>query len=181
MNVVYVCTGNQTMTRYLFALFVPLLLLTASQVSAIDYELPDVNGQMHSLDQYHGKWVIVNYWATWCNTCMKELPDLISMHESNKDTDIVVVGVNFESIGSKQLKEFVAQQSIPYPVLHSEPVPVTALGKVPALPTTYIIDPDGKVVAGEVGLVSRQNLEDYIAGKKAEIVSASKGVRPGKV
>ena len=59
-------------------------------------------------------------------------------------------------------------------MLRSEPVPVTALGKVPALPTTYIIDPDGKVVAGEVGLVSRQDLEDYIAGKTAEQVSASK-------
>jgi hypothetical protein len=58
-------------------------------------------------------------------------------------------------------------------VLRSEPVPVTALGKVPALPTTYIIDPNGNVVAGEVGLVSRQDLEDYIASKKAEKVSAS--------
>ena len=151
-----------------------LLLLTASQAGAVDYELPDMEGQMQSLDQYQGKWVIVNYWATWCGTCMKELPDLVSMHENNKDKDIVVVGVNFESISSDQLKAFVAEQSIPYPVLRSEPVPVTAIGKVPALPTTYIIDPDGKVVAGEVGLVSRQNLEDYIAGKKAEKMSASR-------
>ena len=145
-----------------------LLLLTASQAGAVDYELPDMEGQMQSLDQYQGKWVIVNYWATWCGTCLKELPDLVSMHENNKDKDIVVVGVNFESIGNDQLKAFVAEQSIPYPVLRSEPVPVTALGKVPALPTTYIIDPDGKVVAGEVGLVSWQNLEDYIAGKNLQ-------------
>jgi len=158
-----------------------LLLLTASQVRAVDYELPDVDGQMQSLDQYQGKWVIVNYWATWCGTCMKELPDLVSMHENNKDKDIVVVGVNFESIGNEQLKAFVAEQSIPYPVLRSEPVPVTALGKVPALPTTYIIDPDGKVVAGEVGLVSRQNLEDYIAGEKAEKESASRNGSDGDI
>jgi len=166
------------MNKNWFILFVPLLLLTASQVRAVDYELPNVDGQMQSLDQYQGKWVIVNYWATWCGTCMKELPDLVDMHENNKDKDIVVVGVNFESIGSEQLKSFVEKLSIPYPVLRSEPVSVTALGKVPALPTTYIIDPDGRVVAGEVGLVSRQNLEDYIAGKKAEVVSASKDVRP---
>ena len=162
------------MNRNWFVLLIPLLLLTASQVRAVDYELPDVNGQMQSLDQYQGKWVIVNYWATWCGTCMKELPDLVDMHESNKDKDIVVVGVNFESIGNEQLKSFVEKLSIPYPVLRSEPVPVTALGKVPALPTTYIIDPDGNVVAGEVGLVSRQDLEDYIAGKKAEKVTASR-------
>ena len=158
-----------------------LLLLTASQVRAVDYELPDVDGQMQSLDQYQGKWVIVNYWATWCGTCMKELPDLVSMHENNKDKDIVVVGVNFESIGNDQLKSFVAEKSIPYPVLRSEPVPFTALGKVPALPTTYIIDPDGKVVAGEIGLVSRQNLEDYIAGQKAEKESASRNSSDGDI
>ena len=150
-----------------------LLLLITTQARAVDYELPDVDGQMQALDQYQGKWVIVNYWATWCGTCMKELPDLVDMHESNKDKDIVVVGVNFETIGNEQLKLFVEKKSIPYPVLRSEPVPVTALGKVPALPTTYIIDPDGKVVAGEVGLVSRQDLEDYIASKQAEKVSAS--------
>ena len=156
------------MNRIWQIILATLFLLMASQVRAVDYELPDVNGQMQSLDQYQGKWVIVNYWATWCGTCMKELPDLVSLHEDNKDKDIVVVGVNFESISNDRLKAFIARQSIPYPVLRSEPVPITAIGKVPALPTTYIIDPGGKVVAGEVGLVSQQNLEDYIAGKKAE-------------
>ena len=166
------------MNRIWQIILVTLSLLTVSQVWAVDYELPDVNGQMQSLDQYQGKWVIVNYWATWCGTCMKELPDLVSMHEGNKDKDIVVVGVNFESIDNDQLKAFVAEQSIPYPVLRSEPVPVTAVGKVPALPTTYIIDPAGKVVAGQVGLVTQQDLEDYIAGKKAEKTSASKSTEP---
>ena len=166
------------MHRNWFVLLIPLLLLTASQVKAVDYELPDVDGQMQSLDQYQGKWVVVNYWATWCGTCMKELPDLVDMHESNKDKDIVVVGVNFETIGNEQLKSFVEKLSIPYPVLRSEPVPVTAVGKVPALPTTYIIDPAGKVVAGQVGLVTQQDLEDYIAGKKAEKTSASKSTKP---
>ena len=157
------------MNKNWFVLLVPLLLLTALQVKAVDYELPDVDGQMQSLDQYQGKWVIVNYWATWCGTCLKELPDLVSLHEDNKDRDIVVVGVNFESIDNDRLKAFVAEQAIPYPVLRSEPVPVTAVGKVPALPTTYIINPDGKVVAGQVGLVTRQNLEDYIASKHAHV------------
>ena len=109
---------------------------------------------------------------------MKELPDLVAMHENNKDKDVVVVGVNFEAISNGQLKAFVAEQSIPYPVLHSEPVPVTALGKVPALPTTYIIDPGGNVVAGEVGLVTQQDIEDYIGAKKAEKVAASRATKP---
>ena len=71
------------------------------QARAVDYELPDVNGQIQSLEQHKGKWLVVNYLATWCSTCMKELPELISLHESKKDNDIVVVGIRFESIEQK--------------------------------------------------------------------------------
>ena len=147
--------------------FTFLVLLVSTGSRAVDYQLPDLNDQMQSLDQYKGKWVIVNYWATWCGTCVKELPDLISLHEDHKDGDIVVVGVNFESISSDRLKTFVAKHSIPYTVLHTEPVPMTPLGPVPALPTTYIIDPSGKAVAGEVGIVTQKNLENYIEDKRA--------------
>ena len=155
-----------------FVLFILVSLLGFAlqvwslQARAVDYELPDVNGQIQFLDQYKGKWLIVNYWATWCGTCMKEMPELISLHESNKDNDIVVVGINFETIEKKDLKEFVSEKSIPYTVLNTEPVRVTPIGKVPALPTTYIIDPEGKVVAGLVGIVTQQVLESYIAQKK---------------
>jgi len=121
---------------------------------------------MQSLDQYRGKWVIVNYWATWCGTCRKELPDLVSLHEKHRDGDIVVVGINFEAIDEQELKDFVATQNIAYPVLRSEPVRVTPLGPVPALPTTYILDPSGKPVAGEIGLVSRQEIEGYIQSQR---------------
>jgi peroxiredoxin len=149
------------------------------QTRAVDYELPDVNGQMQSLDQYKGKWLVVNYWATWCSTCMKEMPELISLHESNKDNDVVVVGISFESIEQERLKEFVSDKSIPYTVLNTEPVRVTPLGKVPALPTTYIINPEGKVVAGDVGIITQQDIEDYIADKKASNTVAEKATTEG--
>jgi thiol-disulfide isomerase/thioredoxin len=143
-----------------------LLLVLTTEVSAVDYELPDTDGQIQSLDQYKGKWLIVNYWATWCGTCMKELPELIDFHENN-DVDAVVVGINFESIERKELKEFVSTKAIPYAVLSTEPVKKTPIGPVPALPITYIINPEGKVVAGEIGIVTRENLESYIAQKKS--------------
>jgi len=142
------------------------LLFAGMQARAVDYRLPDLDGQMQSLEQYRGKWLIVNYWATWCKTCMKELPDLIATHNENKDNDIAVVGINFESIGTQALRGFVDKHVIPYPVLLSKPVPATPLGRVFALPTTYIIDPNGKLVAGQVGLVSQQHLLDYISEKR---------------
>ena len=155
------------MKKWITIIISGLLLTVAVQARAVDYALPDLDGQQQSLDQYHGKWVIVNYWATWCELCKMELPHLVSLHESNKDGDIIVVGVNFESINAKSLKTFVTENAIPYPVLRSEPIRTTPLGLVPALPTTYIIDPDGNIVAGEVGLVTRENLEDFIAKRRA--------------
>lgn len=156
---------------------VGLLLIVSFQASAVEYQLPDTEGEMQSLDQYKGKWVIVNYWATWCTTCIKELPDLIAFHENNKDKNAVVIGINFESIERKKLKEFITTRSIPFTILSSNPVPKTPLGRVPALPTTYIIDPQGNVVAGEVGIVTRGNLEDYIAQKEEQrnAIAASYG------
>ena len=155
------------MNKWLTIIVAGLSLAVAVQASAVDYELPDLDDQQQSLDQYHGKWVIVNYWATWCELCKIELPHLAALHESNKDGDIVVIGVNFESINTNSLKAFVAENAIPYPVLRSEPIRMTPLGLVPALPTTYIIDPNGEIVAGEVGLVTRENLEEFIAKRNS--------------
>ena len=156
------------MKKWLAGLFPALLLGICVQAHAVDYSLPDLDGRIQSLSQYRGKWVIVNYWATWCGTCRKELPDLVALHEKHRDKDIVVVGINFETIDARTLKAFVAAQKIPYPILRTEPVRHTPLGPVPALPTTYIIDPTGKTVAGEVGLVTQQNLEDYIASQRGK-------------
>lgn len=142
------------------------LMFAGMQARAVDYQLPDLDGQMQSLEQYRGKWLIVNYWATWCKTCKKELPDLVSIHKDSSESDIVVVGINFESIKPEQLKTFVSEHQINYPVLMSKPVPATPLGRVFALPTTYIIDPTGKLVAGQVGLVRQQDLENYISQKR---------------
>lgn len=154
------------MNRWITILCTVMLLGASAHAQALDYALPDLAGRQQSLDQYRGKWVIVNYWATWCGTCRKELPDLKALHENNRGNDIVVVGINFETIDAQSLKDFVAAQSIPYPVLRSEPMRETPLGPVPALPTTYILDPSGKPVAGEIGIVTRQDIEAYIAAQR---------------
>ena len=156
------------MKKRIVVFLATMLLGFSLPVIAVDYRLPDLDGRIQSLEQFRGKWIIVSYWATWCGTCLKELPDLVSLHENSRDKGIVVVGVNFEAIGQGALKAFVAKQAIPFLILRSEPIPVTPLGRVPALPTTYIIDPQGKLVAGEVGIVTRQNIEDYITTNQAK-------------
>ena len=148
----------------IFAMFV--LATNTAFAEPIDYSLPDLQGKSHSLADYKGKWVVVNYWATWCPPCQEEIPDLVDFHDRHKDVDAVVLGINFEDIGQEQLQTFVDSFLISYPVLRSEPLASTPLGPIPGLPTTYIVAPDGSPVARQVGPVTGEQLDAYIANKK---------------
>jgi thiol-disulfide isomerase/thioredoxin len=151
----------------LLTIFVVFVLAAgAALAEPVDYSLPDLKGKSHSLADYKGKWVVVNYWATWCPPCQEEIPDLVDFHDRHKDVDAVVIGINFEDIGQKQLETFVDSFLISYPILRSEPLATTPLGPVPGLPTTYIIAPDGSPVARQVGPITGKQLDDYIAKKK---------------
>ncbi|HHJ15390.1 MAG TPA: TlpA family protein disulfide reductase [Gammaproteobacteria bacterium] len=152
----------------IFAVVFACLLTGAAYAEPIEYSLPDLDGKQHALADYKGKWVIVNYWATWCPPCQEEIPDLIDFHERHKDNDAVVLGINFEDIGGEQLSAFVDSFMITYPVLRSEPLAETPLGPIPGLPTTYIVAPDGSLVARQVGPVTDKQLDDYIARKKQQ-------------
>jgi len=146
------------------------LLCVAAPVTAapLDYSLPDLDGKTHSLADYRGKWVIVNYWATWCPPCQAELPDLVQFYEDNKNKGVVVLGVNTEDIGRDQLAQFVQTYLISYPILRSAPIDSSPLGPVPGLPTTYVVAPDGEPVARQVGPVTSEQLTKYIARKRKE-------------
>jgi len=139
----------------------------------VDFTLSDLEGKERSLSEFHGKWVIVNYWATWCPPCLEEIPDLVEFHEEHKDVDAVVVGVNFEDIDIEYLKSFSEDLLISYPVLQSSPDPVTPLGAVTGLPTTYIISPEGEIMARQQGSVTRRTLEQYIKRKQEQAAQAS--------
>jgi thiol-disulfide isomerase/thioredoxin len=142
-------------------------LLTALPLAAepVDYTLEGLDGKPVSLADFRGKWVIVNYWATWCPPCLEEIPDLVQLYEDNRDT-LVVVGVDFEEVNTEYLREFVDSHFMTYPVVRSEPLPVTPLGPVLGLPTTYIISPEGERIARQEGPVTREAIESYLARKR---------------
>ncbi len=135
----------------------------------VEYSLPDMSGEMRSLEEYRGKWVIVNFWATWCPPCLEEMPDLDDFHSRHKDKDAVVIGVNYEDIGHAQLAAFLDEYLIGYPIWRSDPIADTPLGSVPGLPTTYIIAPDGSVVARQVGPITAEHLDGYIKRKQVAL------------
>lgn len=137
----------------------------ASAGRSIDFSLEDIDGNTHTLSQYRGKWVIVNFWATSCPPCVHEMPELSSFHDRHKERDAVVLGINFEDIRPQWMRRFLDSVAVTYPNLSWGTSPATPFGLVVALPTTFIVSPDGELLAQRVGPVTAKSLEDYIANE----------------
>lgn len=154
--------------RMVLVFFFAAFFALGAQAEPVDFTLPDMKGVEHKLSDYRGKWVVVNYWATWCPPCLAEIPELVDFHEAHKDKDAVVLGVNFESIGIKGLKRFSEEYFMNYPVLRTKPGINSELGPIPGLPTTFLISPEGEVVARQVGQITSKLIEDFISQQTDE-------------
>jgi len=141
-----------------------LLALAASWVQAADFRVTDTTGKTHTLSGYKGKWVLVNYWATWCPPCLEEIPDLIALHE-NKKNNLVVIGIALDFRSAKQVTDFADGLMVNYPIVLGDSQVVNQIGPVQGLPTTYLYNPEGKMVAQQVGAITRAAVESYITSK----------------
>ncbi len=141
-----------------------LLVCAATWTQAADFKVTDTDGKTHTLSGYKGKWVLVNYWATWCPPCLEEIPDLIALHE-NKKNNIVVIGIALDYRTAKQVTDFAEGMFVSYPIVLGGQKIVNQIGPVQGLPTTYLFNPDGKMVAHQVGAITREAVESYIASK----------------
>jgi len=152
------------MPRFL-ALVLLLVLSPLAFAAGVNFTLHGVDGKKHSLSDYRGKWVVVNYWATWCPPCREEMPELVMFHETHKDKDAVVLGVNMEDVSRERLRRFIDDYAVTYPVLLRED-DMTALGPIMGLPTTYLVAPDGTIAAHKVGPVTAEHIESFMASYK---------------
>ncbi|MFO7542519.1 MAG: TlpA disulfide reductase family protein [Thiobacillus sp.] len=142
-----------------------LFALTTTWAQADEgFKITDTAGKTHTLAGYKGKWVLVNYWATWCPPCLEEIPDLIALHD-NKKNNIVVIGVAIDFRNAKQVTDFAEGLMVTYPIVLGSAKVVNQIGPVQGLPTTYLYNPDGKMVAQQVGAITREAVETYIASK----------------
>lgn len=142
-----------------------LLLLLSSQpllANPVDLALTDMNGKSLKLSDYRGKWVVLNYWATWCPPCLEEIPELVLFHENHKDSSAVVIGIDMEMLQPEVLAEFVDDNFITYPIVPLV-AQMPAFDNVENFPTTYLIDPDGIAVIKHVGAVTADAIEAFIA------------------
>ena len=142
--------------------FLLLLLLPFTLLQANDDSFQDIHGNDMRMSDFHGKWVVVNYWATWCPPCLEELPELEHFHHTHKDDRAVVLGFNSEDLSRADLAGFADDYMLSFPIIHSgQELP--SFGGIPGLPTTFLIDPDGKTVARQVGRVTAEMIEAFIA------------------
>ena len=139
-----------------------LLLALPFGAMAVDMPLTSVDGSKDNLQRYQGKWLVVNYWATWCPPCIVEMPELQSFHDEHADKNAMVIGINSELISEQRLQAFLEDYFITYPVFVSRPTQQSELGLIPGLPTTFLVSPEGEVVARQVGPVTREMIEQFI-------------------
>lgn len=142
-----------------------LIFLALASLSAQAFTMVDSKGKTHTLAQYKGKWVLVNFWATWCPPCLEEIPDLVALHE-NKKNNLVVLGVAMDYRDPETVLQFSDQMMVTYPVILGDRKMAAQVGSIPGLPTTYLYNPQGKVVAYNVGALTREAVERYIRPKK---------------
>ncbi len=133
---------------------------------APEFTLYDLNGASVSLADYRGKVVIIDFWATWCPPCRKGIPDFVELQEEYGDDKFVILGVNLDQGTPDRVlpmvKDFAENYMINYPVLMHDQSIVVAYGGIQSIPTTFVVDREGKVRQGVVGYRPKEYFKNII-------------------
>ena len=184
------------MSRFLPALLAGLLAVTACEstgsVSAAvkkekdrrpapDFTLKDAMGKPVKLSDYKGKVVLLNFWATWCGPCKLEIPWFVEFEQTYKDSGFAVLGVSMDEEGWEVVKPYVEKAKINYRMVIGDDMTAQKYGGVDSLPTSFLIDREGRTAAVHIGLVSKKVYLDDITqllGKAADRTASILPVPP---
>ena len=129
---------------------------------APDFTLKDADGKTVHLSDYKGKVVLLDFWATWCGPCRIEIPWFMEIERQNKDKGFEVLGVAMDDEGWEAVKPFLTEMKMNYRVVVGNDETARKYGGVDALPTTFLIDREGKIAAIHIGLADRRDFEDGV-------------------
>ena len=140
--------------------------LLRNPVTVPAFSVTDLEGRTTSSADWRGKVVMLNFWATWCGPCRAEIPDLIALQRNYRD-HLVIVGISEDEGSVEVVKRFATQQQMNYPIVMSTEAIRQIFTGVVALPTTFMLDRDGRMVQKNVGLLNKSRTEAvtrYLAG-----------------
>jgi len=123
------------------------------------WTLNDVDGKAVSFEQYKGKVVVLDFWATWCGPCRSEIPGYVALQQKHGPAGLAIVGVSLDQGGPAVVKKFIAEQKINYQVVMGDEQITAAFGGVEAIPTTFIIDRKGTIRYRKVGALPAEEFE----------------------
>lgn len=145
---------------------------SAGRGQFVDFKLADFSGQEHVLSNYRGRWVVVNFWATWCGPCMKEIPELIHFQNEHYHR-AQVLGINFEQTETKQIQRYIDELKVNYPILRVGSQPLVPFEPLKGLPTTFLVTPQGRMIDRHLGPLSSEQLKRWIAKNDGESLQKS--------
>ncbi len=133
-----------------------------NRTMAPDFTLNDSNGKAVRLSELRGDVVLLNFWATWCAPCRVEIPMFIGLQQAYRDRNLVVLGVALDEEGWSVVRPYADAKKINYPVVVGDDRVSDLFGGLKAVPTTFIIDRQGRVAATHVGLCQKSEYEGDI-------------------
>ena len=145
--------------------FVATWAALLSSPGAAAFDLVDTAGKPQRLADLKGRWVVVNFWATWCVPCIQEIPEIAAFQRDHRE--VAVIGVAVDAQDAAKVRAFAKKVGHDYPLVLSDDAVEKQLGEPKALPTTRIYDPNGKLVYDKPSRVDRKALESLTQSGKA--------------
>jgi peroxiredoxin len=134
-----------------------------AQEKAPNFSLKTADGKTIELAKLQGKVVVVNFWATWCGPCKREIPGFLEVYDRLRTKGLEIVGISLDREGWTVVKPYVDRAKITYPVVVDNGKLAEAYGGIDAIPTTFIVDRKGNIVKKHVGYMSKSDFEKLLS------------------
>lgn len=145
--------------------FLVALLITITGISHAEVILEETHGQKIPFSSLKGKWVLINYWAGWCHTCLEEIPEFNLFYQRHKKDPVALYAVNYDALPLAEQNSLIKRLHIHYPNLLKDPGHDLQLGEITGVPVTFIFNPKGHLVKTLYGGQSANTLDQIVFSK----------------